>query len=363
MAAERAGVSLSGMEPARPPAPPILRTLEDPRDPRWDAYVLAHPDGSFFHRLCWRRTIERAFGHAPRYLYLEQGGRLRGVLPAFEVGGKPFPRALVSVPVGVSGGVLADDAEAAAQLRAGARAIAERERLAYVEYKSERPLFDDLPTKGDLYFTFRQELFADREQQLAVIPRKTRALLRESERAHLVGTLNTGDLGPFLDLYALSLRNLGTPMFPRALFELALEECAPDVDFLTVREAGRIIGVVMNFYHRDTMLPFFAGAVPEARDVGVNNFMYWALLEGGWARGYRWFDFGRSKAGTGAFKFKQHMGMEPIPLRYQYDLVGAAEMPQVNPNNPKYARVIDVWQRLPLPLTRAIGPFVQRRLP
>jgi FemAB-related protein (PEP-CTERM system-associated) len=152
-------------------------------------------------------------------------------------------------------------------------------------------------------------------------------------------------------------------MFPRELFVACLEEFPSHCDFLTVREAGRIIGVVMNFYFRDVIAPFFAGALPEARDVGVNNFQYWAMLETGHSRGYRVFDFGRSKADTGAFSFKKHFGMEPIPLEYQYVLVRAKEMPQINPTNPKYERAIQTWQKLPLPVTRWLGPIIQRRLP
>ena len=345
-------------------APLALFTLDDPRDPRWDAYVRAHPEGTFHHLLGWRRVIERAFSAEPHYLYAARDQKIAGVLPLFASGGRPFTRALVSVPVGVSGGVIADDDEAAKLLQGGARAIAEREEFPYVEYKSERARFSDLKTKGDFYFTFRQELFGDRDAQLKAIPRKTRAMIREAERCGLTGTFNRDDLDPFLDLYALSLRNLGTPMFPRELFVALLEEFEPrEVDFMTVREAGRILGVVMNFYYGETMLPFFAGAVPEGRDVGLNNYLYWAMLEQGYDRGFRVFDFGRSKADTGVFKFKKYMGMEPIPLQYQYDLVAADELPSFNPTNPKYKRAIDAWRKLPVELTRMIGPIIQRRLP
>lgn len=345
-------------------SPPVLRSLDDARDPRWDAYVRGHAQGTFFHLLGWRRVLERAFPHRPHYLYVQRGDQVAGVLPLFEVGGAPFTRALVSVPIGVAGGVLAEDAEAARMLKDAARLVAERERLAYVEHKSESALFPELPTKRDLYFTFRQELFADPARHMELIPRKTRAVLRTAFDARLRGELGRDNLEVFCDLYALSLRNLGTPMFPRELFVGLLEEFEPhEVDFLIAREAGRIVGAVMNFYFRDTILPFFAGTVPEARDVGVNNFLYWHLLETGRARGFRWFDFGRSKVETGPFHFKRHFGMEPIPLEYQYDLVGAEEMPNVNPTNPKYAKAIELWKHLPVELTKRVGPWVHRRLP
>ena len=341
--------------------PVVLRAL-DADDARWDAYVLGHPEGTFFHQQAWRRVVRRAYGSPDHYLYAERGGAIVGLVPLFERGARPFSRALVSVPVGVHGGILADDPEAAGLLRAGARAVAERERLAYVEYKSERAVFDDLYTKSGLYFSFRQPLFGDRDKQLNAIPRKARAVIRAAEKAHLTYDFNRMDLEAFYDLYALSLRNLGTPMFPKSLFVASLDEL-PDADILTVRQCGRIIGCVLNYYYKDVMLPFFAGALPEARDVGINNYLYWAMLESGYDRGYRVFDFGRSKADTGAFKFKKNFGMDPTSLDYQYDLVGASEPPNVNPTNPKFAKAIETWQRLPVGLTKVVGPLLSRRIP
>lgn len=344
------------------PPPLALRTWEGTGH-GWDAYVHGHPDGTFFHQLGWRRVIERTYGRQAHYLYVERAGRMTGLLPLFESGGPPFTRALVSVPVGVSGGVLADDDESAALLRAGAREIAARERLAYVEYKSETKRFDDLFTKDDLYFTFRQELFGDREKQLRAVPRKTRATIRDAERAHLKARYNREDVTAFYDLYALSLRNLGTPMFPKELFIASLEEFPEHCDLVSVRQCGRIIGVVLNYYYKDVMLPFFAGTVPEARDVSVNNYIYWFMLETGHERGFRVFDFGRSKANTGAFRFKKHFGMKPTPLHYQYELVGAEELPNVNPTNPRYEKAIESWKKLPVGLTKVIGPLISRRIP
>jgi FemAB-related protein (PEP-CTERM system-associated) len=343
-------------------APLALRTLEDARDPRWDAFVFAEPEATFYHLLGWRRVLEQVLGLTPHYLYTERGGRITGVLPLFMSGRWPFTAALVSVPVGVGGGIASSDPESALLLRAGARAIAEREGAAYVEYKTEKKRFDDLPSKSGLYLTFRQPLFPDREQQLAQIPRKTRAMIREAERARLRADYNRSDLEPFYDLVALSYRNLGTPMFPRPLFVALLEEF-PDADFVTVTEAGRIIGAVMNFYFRDVMLPFFSGALPEARDVAVNNYLYWYMLMTGWQRGFRTFDFGRSKIGTGACQFKRNFGVPEYPVEYQYDLVRAAELPNVNPTNPRYKRAIEAWQRLPVGLSKVVGPLISSRLP
>lgn len=345
-----------GMSP-----PLVLRTM-DRADPRWDAYVTAHPDGSVYHSWPFRRVLERAYPHTPVYFYVERAEEVVGVFPAFISGAAPFTRALVSVPLGVGGGILASDPEARDRLQQAARELAMREDLAYVEYKSERAELPGLVIKDDLYFGFTQALLPDEEAQLKLIPRKARAVLREAERSGLSADYNRQDFAEFYDLYAQSLRNLGTPMFPKELFVACLEEL-PGADLLSVRQQGRVIGSVLNFYFKDRMLPFFAGTAPEARAFGVNNFMYWHMLRTGYERGYRCFDFGRSKIGTGAFSFKKNFGMTPTPLAYQYDLVGVDALPEVNPNNPKYAAAISVWKRLPVGLHARLGPLISTRLP
>jgi FemAB-related protein (PEP-CTERM system-associated) len=341
--------------------PPILKGLEAD-DLRWEAFVDAHPDGTFFHRLGWRRVIRQSFpGHEAHYLYVEQGGRVVGVLPLFAAGRFPFARALVSVPVGVYGGILAETEDVARMLANGARALAERLRLPHVEYKSKKPVLSELPTVDDRYSIFRQELFPDPETQLKAIPRKSRAMIREAEAAQLAGSYNRDDLAPFLDLYALSLRNLGTPMFPKALFTACLD-VFPETHFVSVRKDGRVLAVAMNFVYKNELIPFFAGSVPEARDIGINNYLYWFMLSTGYGQGYRSFDFGRSKTDTGAYRFKKHFGMKPEPLAYQYALVATDKVPELSPTNPRYQQAIALWKKLPVDVTRRLGPLINRRL-
>ena len=79
--------------------------------------------------------------------------------------------------------------------------------------------------------------------------------------------------------------------------------------------------------------------------------------------GYRTFDFGRSREGTGAYHFKRHWGFEPTPLPYQYVLLGDSRMPDLSPSNPKMRLAVNAWKRLPLPLTKVIGPRLTRYLP
>jgi hypothetical protein len=102
--------------------------------------------------------------------------------------------------------------------------------------------------------------------------------------------------------------------------------------------------------------------MPEAREVAGNDFMYWELMRRSCTSGYRIFDFGRSKKGTGSHDFKKNWGFEPTPLHYEYKLVRATEVPDTNPLNPKYQLMIRTWQKMPIALANLIGPHIVKNL-
>ena len=95
----------------------VLRPLDDAGAPAWDAFVHAHPEGTFFHLAAWRHIIERAFGHRAHYLLAERDGAIAGILPLAQVKTRLFGNALISVPFCVYGGPLAADAETAVDTR------------------------------------------------------------------------------------------------------------------------------------------------------------------------------------------------------------------------------------------------------
>lgn len=119
---------------------------------------------------------------------------------------------------------------------------------------------------------------------------------------------------------------------------------------------------MLSFYFRDEVLPYYGGGTSSARHLKGNDFMYWELMRRSAEQGLRWFDYGRSKVGTGSYSFKKNWGFSPEPLHYEYWLVKAKEVPNVSPTNPKYRMFIDTWKRLPLPVTRAVGPWIARNL-
>ena len=162
--------------------------------------------------------------------------------------------------------------------------------------------------------------------------------------------------------YAESVRNLGTPVFSRRYFAELKRVFGSDCDIVLVRDAGEPVSAVLNFYHKDSVLPYYGGGTAGARRTGANDFLYWEVIRRAAGRGYRRFDFGRSKSGTGAFAFKKNWGFEPEFLQYEYQMRAGQTLPDKNPLNPKYSLLIEAWKRLPLPIANLIGPLLVRNL-
>ncbi len=328
----------------------------------WDAFVRSHPDGTFFHLAAWKTVLESAFGHRTHYIYAERDGAVVGVLPLAEVKSLLFGHHLSSTPFCVYGGPVAVDAEAAAALVDEARRRAEALRVEDLELRNLRPLSGDWEEK-DLYATFRKTISDDVETNLKAIPRKQRAMVRKGIKAGLESEEDPDPaVARFYRVYSESVRNLGTPVFSRRYFRILKETFGRDCRVLMVRHGEEDIAGVMSFYFRDQVLPYYGGSRPAARRLKGNDFMYWELMRRSAGEGIRFFDFGRSKKNTGAYSFKKNWGFEPEPLHYQYHLVRAQSVPEVNPNNPKYQRFIRAWKRLPLPVANTLGPLLAKHL-
>ncbi|WP_425230167.1 FemAB family XrtA/PEP-CTERM system-associated protein [Sphingomonas sp.] len=321
---------------------------------RIDAFVRAQPAATPFHFAGWSRAVAAGCRQRARYLVAERAnGDIAGVLPLTEMRSALFGRALVSTGFGVGGGVLGEGVE---ELASGAWALAERLGIVSVELRGgEGPAGW---TRDDAsYVGFARPLAASDEAELLAIPRKQRAEVRRALGNDLA-VVTGGDLAEHYRVYAESVRNLGTPVFPAALFRAVAAEL--DSDILTVRHEGRAVASVFNLYFNGAVYPYWGGGTAAARGLRANDRMYFALMSHARARDCTRFDFGRSKPGTGAAAFKKNWGFEPAPLTYWSRSDGAVRA--VNPLNPKYRAMVATWKRLPLPLATLLGPPIARGL-
>ncbi len=340
-----------------------VRDLARGEEREWDAFVEASRYGTFFHLSGWKAVIENVLGHRSHFLAARDARRrIHGVLPASLVRSRIFGNCLVSLPLAVYGGACADREEPFRALLQAANETGRKARVNYVELRNRsEPYPCDLPGR-DLYATFTKDLSAGPDQFMKGLPRDTRYAIRKSMKSGLEWVKDL-DIADFYPIFAQNVHRLGTPVFGRRLFVRLREEFGERCRISGVSKGGRLIAVVLSFYFRDQVLPYYAGALPEYFADAPNNFMYWKLICQSYDEGYRQFDFGRSKRGTGPFEFKSSWSMDVTPLPYRYQLIRAKEVPRLSPVDGKFRAATGIWKRMPLRLATAVGPHVIRLIP
>lgn len=330
----------------------------------WDAYVDAHPAATPFHTRAWCQAITRATGHKHHLIaQRDAAGRVVGLLPLHHVRSPLFGQALVASGFAVGGGILADNGDIAAVLAEAAVDLAASLGVPSIELRGGS-LPDGWHVEADTYAGFARDLAKDEEAELLAIPRKQRAEVRKALASDLSVTVGTDaeHRKTHYQVYATSVRNLGTPVFPKSLFSHVLDAFGDQADILDVRNDREVVASVLSLYWRGTVLPYWGGGLASARTLRANELMYFALMNHARERGCTRFDFGRSKLGTGPFAYKKNWGFEPEPLTYARWLAAGETPRDTNPTSAKYRLQVDLWKKLPLWAANRIGPLIARGL-
>jgi FemAB-related protein (PEP-CTERM system-associated) len=347
----------------------ILVTSLDLADPAQrsaaDAFVMAHPEGTPFHRPAWLRGVERGTGNRAHMLAaIAPSGQIVGLLPLHHIKSALFGQALVSSGFAVDGGILASDPAVVGALAVACEGMVRDGRIGSAELRGGPVPDEGWVLHEGSHLGFARPIADDDEAELLAVPRKHRAELRKAlsnpDLRVEIGR-EARHLKAHYRVYSESVRNLGTPVFPARLFREALTAFGEDADILVVHEGERPVSAVLTLYHRGRVLPFWGGGIGDARRLRSNELMYYRLMSHGRARGMNVFDFGRSKTGSGQAAWKKSFGFDPVPLSY-HSWSATGERRDINPNSAQYQRRIDLWKKLPLPVANLVGPFIARGL-
>ena len=330
---------------------------------QWTEYVSRHPDATVDHLWGWRDVFTRVFRQQCVYLAARRDGRVVGVLPLVCFRSVLFGRSVVSVPYLNYGGLLASDAEAAAALISEAGLVARDFGATHVELRHRQRHAPNLP--------FRQHkvgmvlpLPASSEDLWKAIDRKVRNQVRKAQKDGLTCVSGGVDLlDEFYQVFAVNMRDLGTPVYSKQLFAETLRAFPADASVYVVRSQGRPVAASVAVRFRESVLVPWASALREFRHSCPNMLLYWSMLEHAVAVGAATFDFGRSTRHGGTFQFKQQWGAEEVPMFWEYLLLTRAEAPDHGPGNRRFGMVIEGWKQLPLWLANRVGPWIVRNIP
>ena len=340
-------------------------TVESQVDPACDEFVRRMPGAKLCHVSAWGPMVRRATGHEPLYLAARDGGQVRGVLPMTHVRSRLFGNRLVSQAFSSYGGPLADGREALDALFARAVEIATERGAETIDLRADEPLPLGL-TERDDKVSMRLPLVADPEElwKSFTSQSKVRNHVRKARKAGIV-TAGGGPelLDEFYGVYTVRMRQLGTPCYSRKLFAAMMETFPDNTRIFVGRLDGRVVGARLVNWFNDLIESVWGVTRTEYNRHSPNHLLYWAVFEHFCPLGAKWFDFGPSTVGGSSHKFKKQWGSKQIPLRYQFWVRPGKQLNVLSPNNPKYKRKVEMWKKLPLWLTRLLGPILSRNLP
>lgn len=348
---------------AAPSAPRLIDITVERSGAEWDQFVLNRRDASGYHLSGWRRVFENAFGHETAYLAAREQGRIVGVLPLVLFRSRLFGRFAVSLPFVNYGGVCAEDDDVAQALVAKAAAVAEEQRLSHVELRHVARQLPQLPVRAHKV-TMRLMLGDDPVRMWDGLDRKVRNQVRKAEKSGLTWRRGGAELlDRFYEVFAVNMRDLGTPVYSKRFFEEVVASFPQTATVCLVDHGDRTVAGAIALSHRDVLEVPWASSLREFRSQCPNNLLYWKIIEHGIDTRHASLDFGRSTPNEGTYHFKEQWGARPEPLFWEYVMLGARGLPNLSPSNPKYRAAIEVWTRLPVGLTKLIGPHIVRSIP
>lgn len=339
-------------------------SVGDERATEWDGFVAAHPAASAYHGYLWRGVIRRSFGCETHYLMATSaGGRVSGVLPVARLKSRLFGDFLVSLPYFNYGGPLSDSQAADTALTDHAVALAKSLGVGHLELRERTERNGPWAVRTDKV-AMVLDLQPTTDQQFAALGSKLRSQVRRPQREGVAVECGGLELLPkFYRVFARNMRDLGTPVYAVGFFEtmLTLLGDAAEIVVVSVGAVPAAAGFLIHLRGR-TEIPW-ASSVREWNPVGVNMLLYWEAIKAAISRGSTQFDFGRSTAGAGTFRFKAQWGAGPQPLYWHYWLADGRDMPALRPDNPRFSMAIRTWQRIPVWAANLLGPPIVRNLP
>jgi FemAB-related protein (PEP-CTERM system-associated) len=329
----------------------------------WDEYVRRHAEARGPHLSGWKHVIEKSFGHPCYYLVAREGGRLCGILPLSHLRSKLFGSFLISMPYLNYGGVLAEDENVRQTLFEHACRLGKQRGATHVELRHVSALMADIPTKQHKV-SMLLDLPDKPETLWDGFKAKLRSQIRKPQKENLKVRFGCEDaLESFYHVFSINMRDLGTPVYPIKFFANILATFPRQAHICTIFRDREPVAAGFVFGFRKVLEIPWASSLREYNALAPNMLMYWSVLEFAIQQGYRQFDFGRSTLNEGTYKFKEQWGAKPLALHWQYWLANGGPLPEINPHNPKYQLMIRTWQKLPVGVTRLLGPAIVKNIP
>jgi len=398
-----------------------IKLMEASDADEWDKYVYGHRNGTLYHLSGWKYVIEKTYGHKTYYLLaagrsqvaahsfegdnIKVGGsdvsdesiqnskfkiddstNVVGILPLVHMKHFLFGNSLISIPFFDMGGILADDSETEKALFLEAVKLGQNLKVNNIELRHLQPLLfiegnSEVSVQGSegnhagvkpasikcLTRSHKVRMILDLPESSEVLMKSFKAKLRsqikkpqkEGLEARIVGLESLDD---FYKVFSVNMRDLGSPVHSKRLMESVIQEFGEAAKIILVYRDHEPVACSLIIGFKDTLENPWASALREYSRISPNMLLYWTMLEYACENGYSCFDFGRSSMGEGTFKFKEQWGAKPTTFNWHYIYLKGQPKGDKISEKSRFENAIQYWQKLPIPLTRIIGPRIRKHI-
>jgi len=323
----------------------------------------------------WLKVLRESLGHrtmaviAREDSLISEPGAVVGYLPLALVSSHLFGVYLVSLPYLNRAGAVAVDTKVRDALIDAAAELADQFKAQYLELRHQGAGVEhvSITQNRDDKVHMRMAMPNDSESLWSGYNAKVRNQVRKGDKAGLTIEFGSADLlEGFYSVFCTNMRDLGTPVYPRRLFGSVLDTFKGGAELALVSHEGKPVAGALLLHTPvggtvESSVPS-ASSLREAKQTNANMWMYHELLKRAVSRGATTFDFGRSTPDSGTYRFKKQWGAVPSRATWQYYL-RSGEVSAVRPDNPKFRRRIATWQKLPVWVTRLVGPTIVKGIP
>jgi FemAB-related protein (PEP-CTERM system-associated) len=328
----------------------------------WDTFVRGNPNWTHFHQYGWRRVMENALAHETLYLAArDEHGHLAGVLPLVRVKSFLFGHFLVSMPFLNYGGPIGSDA-AVQSLAGHAMNLADESGADLLELRSRRELPLELPASHRKVTVVLDLEPGDPEPTFAALKSKVRSQVRRPMKEGVEVRFGADQLDAFHGVFAQNMRDLGTPVLGRPVFEAMRDEFGDSVWFGAAWLGEEPVAAGCGFAWNGEFEMTWASSLRAHNRIAPNMLLYWRFIEKAAKEGFQTFNFGRCTPGGGTHRFKLQWRGRDEPL-WWYHRPADADASTPSPDEGALSLGPMVWRKIPLSVANALGPRIVRLIP
>jgi FemAB-related protein (PEP-CTERM system-associated) len=344
-------------------------------------FVDTHPHATAYHNKAWGEAVASAYGFTPKYFALQHNSEHVAVLPCVLMRSLKGKANLCSLPYCDLGGVLANSIENSNELKHLVSQLAltnnwdfeyrERDDSADENRQSNVDTADvgkktinivDITdgTKVRMLYTLSSDVDAHMASFKPKLRSQIKKAIKNGVSSSLVAKPTASDISTFYQVFAANMRDLGSPVHSKKWFESIFSAYGQNAFLVLVYFEEKCVGGAVVIHTSDKAVIPWASTLRDYNKLAPNMLMYWEVISETIRRGLPNFDFGRSGYNEGTFRFKKQWGAIPEVLRWETLIDGELCEEMTSEKSSARKQVENIWQKLPLGVTTAIGPKIRK---